>query len=34
MVNIFDEPDSLKVIMEAKTPKETIDIMKENYEEG
>lgn len=34
MVDIFDEPDSLKTIMEAKIPKELVDIVKEKYEEG
>jgi PTS system galactitol-specific IIA component len=33
MVDLFDEPDSLYAIMGAKTPKEIINIMKENYEE-
>ncbi len=33
MVDLFDEPDSLKAILEAKTPDEIVDIMKENYVE-
>lgn len=33
MVDIFDEPDSLVAIMEAESPADIINIMKENYEE-
>ena len=31
MVDLFDEPDSLQVIMAANSPKEVVDILKENY---
>ncbi len=33
MVDLFDEPDSLVSIMDAKTAGEVVDILKENYEE-
>ena len=31
MVDLFDEPDSLQAIMVANSPKEVVDILKENY---
>ena len=31
MVDLFDEPDSLQAIMAANSPKEVVDILKENY---
>jgi mannitol/fructose-specific phosphotransferase system IIA component (Ntr-type) len=33
MVDIFDEPDSLKAILAAESAKEIVEIMKSNYEE-
>lgn len=31
MVDLFDEPDSLEAIMNAETPRDIVDILKENY---